>query len=123
MTGRAGDLAKEDPGDASVVLRVHARWARSVPEVAGSPTGPALGHVWRDEEGKWQLAFSVQRGKKRQRHFIDVDPDGIRQDRWGLMKLAPGVWDVPQSVFIPDQIHTFVTLVGVPDPAPWEKRA
>lgn len=121
MTGRGEDLVREDPGDASAVLRVYARWAKSVPEVAGSPTGPALCHVWRDEEGKWQLALSVQRGKRRQRHFLDVDPDNTRKDRWGLMKLAPGVWDLPQSVLVPDQIHAFVTLVEVPDPAPWER--
>lgn len=121
MTERGGDLSKEDPGDASVVLRVYARWTKSVPEVVGSPTGPALFHVWRDGDGKWQLALSVQRGRKRQRHFVDVDPDNTRRDRWGLMKLAPGVWNVPQSIFVQDQIHAFVTLTGVPDPAPWER--
>ena len=121
MTERQDGVSRVDPGDASVVIRVHARWAKSVPEVLGSPTGPALCHVWRDEEGKWQLAFSVQRDKLRQRHFMDVDPDGLRENRWALLKLAPGVWDVLPSIVVPDQIHAFVTLVNVPDPAPWEK--
>lgn len=121
MTAQAARPDVQDPGDDSVVLRVHSRWAQSVQAVTQAMMGPPVSHVWRDEEGKWQLALSLQRGKKRQRHFLDVDPDGTRQDRWGLMKLAPGVWDIPVSVVVPGQFHAFVTLVNVPDPAPWEK--
>lgn len=119
---RAPEGQRPDPGDASVVLRLHLRWVPSVKDVTSAMAGVPLGHVWRTEEGKWELAFSLDRGKmKRQRHFVDVDPDGVRKDRWGLVKLAPGVWDVPVSIVVPDQIHAFVTVTGVPDPAPWER--
>lgn len=121
MTEKQGKMVQDDPGDSSVVLRVHLRWLDSVKAVTTSVAGPPVGHIRRSEEGVWQLAFAVQRGRARQRHFVTVDPDGVREDRWGLMKLGPGVWDIPESVFVEGQIHAFVTLLGVPDPAPWER--
>lgn len=122
MTEKATKRPQEDPCDSSVVLRAHLRWLNSVADVTGSMAGPPVGHVWRGDDGVWQLAFAVQRGRgRRQRHFIVVDPDGVRQDRWGLLKLGPGIWDVPESVFVEGQIHAFITLTGVPDPAPWER--
>ena len=111
---------KEDPGDHTVVIRAHLHWKGSVGDVLGSPAGSAVGHVSRQPDGAWQLAFAVQRGpKKRQRHFVSVDPDATRKDRWHLQKLGPGVWDVTPSIFFEGQFHGFVTLIGVPEPAPW----
>ena len=112
---------RNDPGDDSVVMRVHARWVGSTTTVMQEASGPSIGHVLRRHDGIWQLAFAVQRGlTRRQRHFVEVDPDNVRRDRWGLVKLAPGVWDVAESIVVPGQFHGFVTLLGVPDPAPWE---
>lgn len=123
MTKKDRDQVREDPGDDSVLFRIHLHWRGSTPEVLSSPDNTeAVGHIWRDKEGAWQLAFAVQRGNgRRQRHFVTIDPDGIRNDRWALQKLGPGVWDIGQSIFFAGQIHAFVTLIGVPDPAPWEK--
>jgi hypothetical protein len=36
---------------------------------------------------------------------------------------ACGVWILSPSLNIPGLIHGYVTLVGVPSPAPWEKKA
>lgn len=120
MSEMAARGPSTDPGDDSVVLRVHLHWLHSVPEVMTS-AGPPVGHVGRDQDGAWQLVFAVQRlPTRRQRHFVSVDPDRVRPNRWWMLKLGPGVWDIPQSIFFEGQIHAFVTLVGVPDPAPWE---
>ncbi len=45
---------------------------------------------------------------------------------WVLRKIAPGVWkpisglNGGSSVHEAGLIHTFITVVGVPEPAPWE---
>lgn len=41
--------------------------------------------------------------------------------RWVLFKLGPTVWKVSPSVSHP-LFHAYLTIVGVPEPAPWEKR-
>jgi hypothetical protein len=37
---------------------------------------------------------------------------------WGMERLGPGVWTLDPSIIVGD-VHAFVTLVGVPEPAPW----
>ena len=59
---------------------------------------------------------------RRQRHFAAVNPNQHHDaDSWPLVKLAAGVWDVPVSIVVPGYFHGFVTLLDVPDPAPWEE--
>jgi hypothetical protein len=110
---------KQDPGDDTVVLRVYLTWCDTAKEALESPL---RGCVHRLDNGAWQLAFSVPRVKRLQRHFVEVTPDGVRADRWPMARLAPGVWDLPISVHVPGQLHAYVTLIGVPDPAPWEAK-
>lgn len=98
---------QQDPGNDTVVLRVYLTWCDTAREALESPL---RGCVHRLDDGTWQLSFSVPRANRLQRHFVEVDPDGVRAERWLITKLSPGVWDLPR----------YVTLGGVPDPAPWE---
>jgi hypothetical protein len=116
------DEVPTDPCDDTVLMRTIVHWVGSNIEATTSPKGSRpCGHIARARDGAWRLAFAVQRGEKRQVHFIDVDPMGTRADRWPIYQLGPGVWDLSKSVHAEGQYHGFVTVVGVPDPAPWEK--
>lgn len=42
--------------------------------------------------------------------------------QFGAQRIAPGLWSLSPSVNLPDLIHFFAVLHGVPDPAPWEQR-
>jgi hypothetical protein len=44
---------------------------------------------------------------------------GFGTDVYRLEKIAPGVWKLRPSLVAGD-IHAFVTIVGVPEPAPFE---
>jgi hypothetical protein len=118
-------MVSRDPGDASVVLRVLLQWVDTPEEVTrAAQNEPPLGHVQKEAEGSLLLLWSVPRGNgKRQRFFTHVDQieSGVarREDRWPLMRLGPGVWDVSTSIFVEGQVHAFVTLVNVPEPPPW----
>ena len=113
--------APVDPGDDTILLRIIVHWVNGNIEATTSPDGSRpCGHIGRDKDGAWRLAFAVPRGEARQRHFIDVDPMGTRDDRWPLYRLGPGVWDSSKPVHIEGQFRGFVTVVGVPEPAPWE---
>ncbi len=118
-----GEPQGQDPGDDRAVLRVYLRWAVSARDALGLPHGsPPAGHI-HDPMGRGlELAFSIDRGPgRRQRHFVAVSCDSVVPSRWLLQRLAPGVWDVPTSIHVPGQFHGFVTLLGVPEPAPWER--
>jgi len=116
------DLAVKDPGDSSVVLRAYVRWRDKPEEVTKELADPAVANVSRHPDGSWMLAFSIPRAGKRVIYFAALSVDGVmRADRWPIMKLAPGVWDLPASIFIPGQVHVFLTVLGIPDPAPWEE--
>lgn len=120
---KMGEKQGEDPGDDSVILRAYLLWALSTTQVMQSTHGrAAVCYVGRLPDGEWQLAFAIDRDAgRRQRHFVSVTPSDVaRADRWMLVKLAPGVWDIPTSIHVPGQFHGFTTLLNVPDPAPWE---
>lgn len=59
--------------------------------------------------------------------MLPFNLDGLILDgpppRFVLYKLGPGVWKLAPSVTVPGMLHAFITIVGVPDPAPWETRA
>jgi hypothetical protein len=39
--------------------------------------------------------------------------------RFVLKRLGPGVWKVGPSIVSPGLLHAHVTIVDVPEPAPW----
>lgn len=47
------------------------------------------------------------------------DGDEKTPPRFVLYKIAPSVWKVSPSVLNP-MLHAYVTIVDVPEPAPWE---
>ena len=114
-------MVSNDPVDASVVLRVLLQYVGTPEEVTRAKSGPPMGYIRREEDRSLLLMWSVPRGNgKRQQFFTQVDCiEAHRKDRWPLLRLGPGVWDVPTSIFVEGQIHAFVTLVGVPEPPPW----
>lgn len=42
--------------------------------------------------------------------------------QFGATKIADGLWSLTPSLNLPEVIHGFVVLYGVPNPAPWERR-
>jgi hypothetical protein len=40
---------------------------------------------------------------------------------FGIKKVRAGVWALNPSLNIPNVLHAFVVIHGVPDPAPWER--
>jgi hypothetical protein len=54
-------------------------------------------------------------------HLEGETNDGLdgKPCRWVFNKIAPGVWKPSQSLMMPE-LHAYFTLVGVPEPAPWE---
>ena len=100
-----------DPLDDSAILRVIAVWAPSVEAAMSARAGHNLCQLTPDAK----IALNVGRGEKRQHHVIDVGSGA----GWGLIQLGPSVWEITPPVWIKGQIHAFVTLVAVPEPAPW----
>jgi hypothetical protein len=47
--------------------------------------------------------------------------DGFELTAFGIVKLGRGVWVLNPSLNIPGELHAYVILRNVPDPAPWEK--
>lgn len=67
-----------------------------------------------DQNRRIPFGFSIAEGAL----IYDGDPKLGKMVRWGLRKLGPTVWMVEPSIVIPG-LHAFVTLTGVPEPAPW----
>jgi hypothetical protein len=59
---------------------------------------------------------------------ISMEPPLLRRVLEGAMvryqarKICNGIWALNPSLNIPEMMHGYVVLHGVPDPAPWEKR-
>ena len=53
---------------------------------------------------------------------IDVHFSGspcLKPPRWVLLKLGPTVWKLAPSI-LTEKLHAYITIINVPDPAPWE---
>lgn len=49
------------------------------------------------------------------------EPEDGPPPRFVLWKLGPTVWKLSPSITAPGMLHAYLTIVKVPDPAPWEK--
>jgi hypothetical protein len=61
------------------------------------------------------IALPVQSGE------AEFNEEHGSVEKFGAVKIAPGLWALAPSVNIPGVIHAFVVLYGVPEPAPWER--
>lgn len=110
----------------SIVLDLVLEWAEKIGEQG---TAKITRHELRHAEEApvevvWSMVMFVRnhRDEKLQLgaviHFDDAPKDGV-EPRFVLRKLAATVWKLSPSILQPN-FHGYVTLVGVPDPAPWE---
>ncbi len=111
------DEIRDECDDDSDVARVIAPWKDVVQDITSGTGTEACIELQAD--GGWLLVLAVRRKAKRQVFFIDVVPGTRVDNRWSLVQLSPGVWEVTPSVHVPGQIHAFITLVNVPQPPPW----
>lgn len=110
---------QHDPGDDSGIFHAILSWEKDAMEQRSLAVGH-LGFVKRADDGAWMLFVNVNRTKKRQYHFFQIDPTGSRADCWKLLRLGSGAWTVLPSVHVPGQMHAFLTLTNVPEPPPWK---
>jgi len=78
---------------------------------------------------EWTMVLGLVDGDGKQHLFSfpcrSGDPEpfgwkpGMTLSRWGLRRLGPGVWTLSPSVHVHGDLHAYVTVVGVPEPAPF----
>ncbi len=69
------------------------------------------------------MALAVNHKGEKVQVMLELHADGAPEDwpvRFLVYKLAPTVWKVAPSLTVPGMLHAYLTLVGVPSPAPWE---
>lgn len=102
----------------SVVLDVVLTWADTIGEQGRCKV------VYTPEADTWSLLMGLRNHLNEKFlhgvvvHF-DGEPVAGTDPRFMLRKLGPGVWKLSPSILAP-KIHAYVTLIGVPEPAPWE---
>jgi len=113
----------KDEGTDSQILRVVCQWVQTPEQalIASFGTG-SFGTVVRRSDGRWEAVLSFDRNverKQRQRHFVALNMGGVRRHPHDLQRLDAHAWDISPSVHFAGQFHGFVSLVGVPEQAPW----
>jgi hypothetical protein len=103
-----GDAEKLEPS--SVCLDIVLRWD----EMLGTPGTAKV-------VGKTMILTALNHRKHKVMVNVPLSEEPARvgsDPRWNLYQLAPTVWKLTPSI-LDDRIHGYVTLVGVPVPAPW----
>lgn len=52
---------------------------------------------------------------------LDGEPDNGPPPRFVLLQLGSTVWKITPSLFVPSLVHGYITIINVPEPAPWSK--
>ena len=104
------DLSKVDPR--AVVLDLILAYAPTIGKIGTATVidGTLIFRTKNHREENVMLNVKVH---------LDGEPSRGSPPRWVLFKLGPTVWKVSPSV-LDEKIHCYLTIVGVPDPAPWE---
>lgn len=103
------DIERAEPS--TVCLDIVLRWA----DLLGAPgTAKVMGDT---------LILCAVNNRK-QKVMLNVplssEPARIGRDpRWNLVQLGATVWKLTPSI-LDERIHGYVTIVDVPEPAPWE---
>jgi hypothetical protein len=117
--------ATEDPGDDSVVVRATLKWQDEPATRNRTYAGAASGNGQPWETLDASVIVSLYRLGAFRVYFLPIAMDGkpgTREDgrfAWALTRLDTHTWDVTPSVHFPSQLHGHLTLIDVPDPAPW----
>ena len=108
-------MNKQDLHPSQVVLDLVLKWSERI-GTAGTATvrNGSMTYAARNHRGEFTMS-SVDV------HFTGEPSSGL-PPRFVLYKLHPTVWKLSPSV-VTDQLHAYLTIVGVPDPAPWESVA
>lgn len=117
----------KDPCDDNVILRVIARLSdKSAFEHKGKDAVASV--VKDDADWAWRILLATERDEKQFYYVIPISSAGWAGKRpdgsfcWAIVQLGPTVWEVLPSVHIPGQLHAYVTIIGVPSPAPWQDK-
>ena len=95
-------------------------------KIMGSPISPSAAIV---DDGKTLLIGLLDQDSRQHLFSFPCQvgphlPDTYRKqgdkiESWGLRQLGPGVWNVEPSILVDNSFHAFVTIIGVPEPAPF----
>lgn len=125
LHGTANGLPRyaKDPDPASVVRDLVLRWSeRAIVDERPVHVGAVLR---RPSDGKLDLLAGLRSERPHREVFSMAITEGPEEalaypgePRWWLNRIAPGVWKPSQSVRV-GSLHAYLTLVDVPEPAPW----
>ena len=102
------DVEKLDPSE--VCLDIVLKWAETLGE-------PGTAKVM----GSTLICCAVNHRKQKVMFNVPLSNDEPRigrDPRWNLVQLGSTVWKLTPSVK-DEHIHGYITIFGVPDPAPW----
>ncbi len=102
-------MDKRDLHPDQVTLDLVLRYGTEVRMLCAAP--PRLLVVARNHRGQ---SFQVMLEP-----HLDGQPEDGPPVRFVLFPLGPSVWKLSPSLTVPSVVHAYLTLVGVPEPAPW----
>jgi hypothetical protein len=110
----------EDTGDPSAaVCQMFVQYRTAMPAAEGDVSARY------DQATKAVLLTFIHEDGVRQEIPLAVSPDGPEVDQvtttFHIRKVCRGVWALAPSLNVPGQLHAYVVLHGVPEPAPWER--
>lgn len=102
------DVSQKEPHE--LCLDIVVRWAETLGQLGTAKViGSSLILCVENHRGK-KVILTVP---------LSSEPARIGSDpRWNLVRLGSTVWKLTPSI-LDERIHGYVTLIDVPDPAPW----
>jgi len=104
----ASDLEHRQPHE--VCLDIVLKWAETI---GGAGTAKVMGATL--------ILCAVNHRRQKVMMNVPLSDEAARigrDPRWNLVRLGPTVWKLTPSV-LDERLHGYVTIVDVPEPAPW----